>query len=344
MRRSEPTPELVAAIREIRADRANWHRGRPPGFERLAEEWFPEMDSLVVRAAWQVVRREEGPSEPGTAVAVPDGAAPDLFEPEPLIGDALSPLDDGWLTPNDVGVHNGQSYVVASALARVLGYASTFALTKILSPGEAASTVRSIRSANGVEQDREVAIVYRRGVLRVLFRSDKPVAREITDKVLDILDTIERTGAYVSPAITPTQLDQLSEELEARKAVALLSVLTAARELVGNDWTQARARSLVAGVVGGEAEIDMERRPLMIDAYLKEKGLRGDVLKKHDSNFGKVVKALYIAKYNKEPHTRETDVRGHWITACAYSEHDRSLMDQAWRQYELSFRGQADGS
>lgn len=340
VRRTEPTPELLAGIREIRADRANWNRGRPPGFERLADEFFPDVDRLLVRRAAEVVMAEEkAASAPGTAVAVADGAAPELFEPEPTSGDALSPLDDGWLTPDDVGVNNGRSYVVASALARVLGHRDAATLVRPLVPDEVGTRPVRMNLADGRVQTRDMVIIYRRGVMRLLFRSDKPVAREITDKVLDILDEIERTGGYISPTATPTQLDQLSEELEARKAVALLSVLTAARELVGDDWTQARARSLVAGVVGGEAEIDMERRPLMVHTYLADKGLGRAERKKHGSNFGKVVKALYIAKHGKEPATRETDVDGHWIPACAYSERDRPLMDQGWRQFEQSFRG-----
>lgn len=334
MRRAEPTPELLAEIREIRADRANWNRGRPPGFERLAEEWFPEVDRLLVRRAAEVVMAEEkAASTPGTAVAVPDGAAPELFEPEPIDGDVESQFSyQGH--PIRVVELDGEPWFVASDLAKLLGYRDADAAVRTLRPHHRG--YENVRTPGGVQR---MVVVSEAGLNRLLIKSNASNADQVQDWITDdVLPSVRKTGAYVSPAATPTQLDQLSEELEARKAVAFLNVLTAARDLVGDDWTRARARSLVAGVVGGEAEIDMTRRPLMVEEYLKEKGLRGDVLKKHRGPFGKIMKALYIAEYGEEPHTRETDVDGHWITACAYSERDRPLMNRAWRQLEESFR------
>lgn len=302
----------------------------------MADEFFPEVDRLLVRRAAEMVIAEEKAAEPGTAMAVPNGAAPVLFEPEPIDGDIESPFSYAGRPVRVVDL-DGEPWFVAADVCAVLGIRDVSDAVGRLDDADRGQT--PIRSVPG-GQARLMWAVSEAGLYELIIRSDKPEARPFRRWVTsEVLPSIRRTGAYVSPTITPTQLDQLSEELEARKTVALLSVLTAARDLVGDDWTQARARSLVAGVVGGEAEIDMERRPLMIHTYLKEKGLSHGLRKTHGSNFGKVVKALYIAKYGKEPGTRETDVDGHWFAACTYSERDRPLLDQAWRQFEQSFRG-----
>jgi prophage antirepressor-like protein len=169
------------------------------------------MDPLVVRAAWQVVRREEGPSEPGTAVAVPDGAAPDLFEPEPVSGDVPQLFEHSELSPEDFGMDGDRPYVVASALARALGYARTQKLTNLLEPDE-----KGYRQTVTPGGSQAVTVVYEQGIWRAIFRSDKPEARALTGRVTEILTEIRKTGGYIAPAATPTQLDQLAEEIEAR--------------------------------------------------------------------------------------------------------------------------------
>lgn len=341
--------ELLQEIRDIRAE-ARAAGKRAPGKDAIWRDFYPEMDRRYVQWHVTIVTDEEAAakrvaqaaSAPEAALAVPAGAdVLPLFPDAEPVSDVESPFSYAG-RPIRVVELNGEPWFVAADVCAVLDIGNvSMALERL---AEADISLTEVWSATN-NRAYPYKIISEGGLYELIIRSDKPEARPFRRWVTsEVLPSIRKTGAYVSPTITPTQLDQLSEELEARKAVALLSVLTAARELVGDDWTQARARSLVAGVVGGEAEIDMERRPLMVDTYLKSKGLRGDVLKKHRGPFGKVVKALYMMKYGEEPHTRETDVDGHWIPVCAYSERDRPLMDQAWRQYGLSFRAQADGS
>lgn len=336
--------ELLQQIRDIRAEvRAAGKRA--PGKDAIWRDFLSHLDRKLVQWHVTIVTDEEAAAKhteqaaPAAVLAVPEGAAVlPLFPDVEPIGDVQSPFHYSGRPVRVVDL-DGDPWFVAADVCAVLDIVNVADAVGRLASLDLGST--EVENARGSRVPMRV--INESGLYDLILDSRKPEAKAFRRWVTsEVLPSVRKTGAYVSPTITPVQVDQLVEELEARKAVALLSVLTAARSLVGDDWTQARARSLVAGVVGGEAEIDMERRPLMIDTYLKEKGLRGEVLKKHDSNFGKVMKALYIAKYGKEPHTREADVRGHWIPVCAYSERDRLLMDQAWRQYEQSFRDTAN--
>lgn len=61
---------------------------------------------------------------------------------------------------------------------------------------------------------RKADALTKRGVRRLLFRSDKPIAVEYADRVLDMLDELDRTGLVVDEArITDDQIDQGQKRL-----------------------------------------------------------------------------------------------------------------------------------
>ncbi|MGA8115616.1 MAG: hypothetical protein WCA46_18285 [Actinocatenispora sp.] len=60
----------------------------------------------------------------------------------------------------------------------------------------------------GNEAGRKADALTKRGVRRLLFRSDKPLAIEYADRVLDMLEELDRSGMVVDERITDEQIRQ----------------------------------------------------------------------------------------------------------------------------------------
>lgn len=83
-----------------------------------------------------------------------------------------------------------------------------------LRPGDEVRIVSSIKRGRGVTR-REVLHLTKRGVRRILFKSSHPRAEEYADKVLDMLDELDRTGMVVDEQrITDEQLNAGRERLD----------------------------------------------------------------------------------------------------------------------------------
>lgn len=65
-----------------------------------------------------------------------------------------------------------------------------------LQPGDEVEILRSIKRGRGVTKSK-VKHLTKRGVRRLLFRSNHPRAVEYADRVLDVLDELDRTGMVV---------------------------------------------------------------------------------------------------------------------------------------------------
>jgi anti-repressor protein len=91
---------------------------------------------------------------------------------------------------------DGTPYAVASDFAKAMGYGQATDATRLLDEDEAGQQIVLTRSANGVEQRREMNVIYEDGLWELIFRSTLPGAKAIKSRVKAILREIRETGSY----------------------------------------------------------------------------------------------------------------------------------------------------
>lgn len=129
---------------------------------------------------------------------------------------------------------DGRAYAVAADYARALGYTRSSDALKLLDEDEAGTAICRTRSANGVEQNREMNVIFEDGLWELIFRSTLPGAKAIKKQVKDILRKIRETGRYETVALSPAQvLVQMAQQLVVQEqrlvAVELEQATTAAK-------------------------------------------------------------------------------------------------------------------
>lgn len=91
----------------------------------------------------------------------------------------------------------GQVWFVASDVAQALGYRDALNMARWLDADEADTHNVSIRSENGVTQDREVTIISESGLYHAILKSRKPEAKTFRRWVThEVLPALRKTGKY----------------------------------------------------------------------------------------------------------------------------------------------------
>ena len=107
---------------------------------------------------------------------------------------------EGDARPVRVLMIDDEPWFVATDVAAVLGYRDAANMVRMLDEDEAATHNLSIRSENGVEQDREVSIISESGLYAAILKSRRPEAKAFKKWVTaQVLPGIRKTGAYVEP-------------------------------------------------------------------------------------------------------------------------------------------------
>ena len=93
---------------------------------------------------------------------------------------------------------HGEPWFVAADIAKVLLYRDAANMTRNLDDDEADTHILSIRSENGVEQDREVTAINESGLYSAILRSRKPEAKLFKRWVTsEVLPSIRKHGGYI---------------------------------------------------------------------------------------------------------------------------------------------------
>lgn len=99
--------------------------------------------------------------------------------------------------PIRVQMVKGEPWFVAKDVCEVLGLVKTDSAMRRLRDDEADTLTMSIRSENGVEQNREVTIVNESGLYALIFQSRKEKAQEFRYWVTsEVLPAIRKYGRY----------------------------------------------------------------------------------------------------------------------------------------------------
>lgn len=110
----------------------------------------------------------------------------------------------------------GEAWFIASDVAAVLGYRDALNMVRWLDDDESDTQIMSIRSVNGVIQDREVTIISESGLYHALLKSRRPEAKPFRRWVThEVLPALRRTGAYSTRSAASQQPESRSESSRA---------------------------------------------------------------------------------------------------------------------------------
>lgn len=127
----------------------------------------------------------------------------------------------------------GDIWFVASDVANALDYRDASNMIRNLDSDEAATHNLSIRSENGIEQIREVAIINESGLYSATLKSRKPEAKSFKKWITSVvLPSIRKNGGYIAgqenddPELIMAKALQVANNVIIRKTQELQQALT----------------------------------------------------------------------------------------------------------------------
>ena len=106
---------------------------------------------------------------------------------------------------------DGEPWFFAADVCRILDLKNPSKTCADLDEDETGLTTSYIRSANGIEQKREMLIINESGLYNLIFRSRKPEAKKFRKWVTaEVLPSIRKTGMYVEPDRIEQKGDDMS--------------------------------------------------------------------------------------------------------------------------------------
>lgn len=156
----------------------------------------------------------------------------------------------------------------------------------------------------------------------------RPMLVAYQQEVAEAVEQYWTHGGAINPRATADQLEQIASRAESQ-----MRVLRLADGLVDKNWLEAKTRHVVARALGEEPELEPATRPLTVGEYLEDRGLKGGMLRSLSTTFGKRLKAAYRARHLEDPPKVPRFVDGAERMVAGYTEADRPLFDQVWRDF-----------
>ena len=157
------------------------------------------------------------------------------------------------------------------------------------------------------------------------------------DETADAIEAYWTKGGAINERATDEQLDALEQQIEERRirrALGLVQLIAAMDESVDPKWKRSRQLHHYAEAAGQIAEIPAEDRALLVETYLKDRGLSRDESKSVRSSFGRRVSLAYQMKHNGEkPKDSIGLVDGRERQVKSYTEADRPMFDKVWDEF-----------
>lgn len=157
----------------------------------------------------------------------------------------------------------------------------------------------------------------------------RPTLEAYQLEAANALDSYFHKGGAINPRADEHQLNALM-----RRSQMQMELCQIAKGLIHPDHLEAKARIILARGLGEAPELDPLTRPLYAQQFLKEKNLSAKQMRSKASVFGKRLKKAYVEKTGREPQKYDLDLsNGQTRPVNAYTEADRPLMEQVWKQY-----------
>jgi hypothetical protein len=226
---------------------------------------------------------------------------------------------------------DGKPYVILKPALESIGVAYPAQREKLKDKSWATMSLVDTVAEDG--RTRQMTAIDVRTFLMLLATIDeKRVAESARPKLIayqsEVADAIESywtEGGVINPRATEDQLSAIS-----RRAESQAKVLSALKGIVDKNWLEAKARHVAARALGEEPEVDPATRPLTVGEYLEDKGVTGSALRSLSTKFGKLLKAAYRDRYDREPGSTKRFVDGALRDVAVYTEKHRSLFDRVW--------------
>jgi hypothetical protein len=193
------------------------------------------------------------------------------------------------------------------------------------------ATVRMTRTVGADGKQREMTMIDRRtftmwlatiDTSRLKSEAAKDIVVAYQKEAADALDRYFNTGVAVNEHLLNAQHLRRMQNME---------LLKAAEGLIHPDFLEAKARIVLARETGEMPELDPQSRPLYVQDYLHDRGIRGRALGRIAVTFGKQLKRLYVARFGIIPDRADiTTGSGQIRKVYAYTEANRPLFDQTW--------------
>jgi hypothetical protein len=165
----------------------------------------------------------------------------------------------------------------------------------------------------------------------------RPVLIAFQNETADAIEAYWTKGGAINERATDEQLDALEQQIEERRirrALGLVQLIAAMDESVDPRWKRSRQLHHYAEAAGEIAEIAPEDRALLVETYLKDRGLSRGERKSVRSSFGRRVSLAYQMKHNGEkPKDSIGLVDGRERSVKSYTEADRPMFDKVWDEF-----------
>jgi hypothetical protein len=143
-------------------------------------------------------------------------------------------------------------------------------------------------------------------------------------------------GGAINERATDEQLDALEQQIEERRirrALGLVQLIAAMDDTIDPKWKRSRQLHHYAEAAGEIAAIAAEDRALLVDTYLRDRGLSKDERRSVRSSFGRRVSLAYEMQHGEKPKDSIGLVDGRERTVKSYTEADRPMFDKVWDEF-----------
>ncbi|MHA6764795.1 phage antirepressor N-terminal domain-containing protein [Streptacidiphilus sp. PAMC 29251] len=164
----------------------------------------------------------------------------------------------------------------------------------------------------------------------------RPILMAYQSETTDMVRNYWVKGGAINERASDEQLTVLAEEIELRRirrCVGLVQLIAAMDDTVDPKWKRSRQLHHYAEAAGEIASIPLQDRALMVEPYLKDKGLRPVDIKAIRSPFGRRVSLAFEMTHGEKPKDSVGLVDGRERPVKSYTEADRPLMDKVWDEF-----------
>ncbi|MCP3820131.1 phage antirepressor N-terminal domain-containing protein [Streptomyces sp. A3M-1-3] len=164
----------------------------------------------------------------------------------------------------------------------------------------------------------------------------RPTLVAFQNETADAIEAYWTRGGVISERASDDQLDALQQQIEERRirrALGLVQLIAAMDDSVDPKWKRSRQLHHYAEATGEVAEIAPEDRALLVETYLKDRGLTTDERRSVRSSFGRRVSLGYEMQHGEKPKDSFGLVDGRERSVKSYTEADRPLFDKVWSEF-----------
>lgn len=237
---------------------------------------------------------------------------------------------------------DGQPHIVIRPAVEELGLSYPAQYRKLQSRSWAVVAQKATTGADGKTYEMDVVPV--RTFLMLLATvnenrvsdSARPTLIAFQDETADAIESYWTKGGAINERATDEQLDALQQQIEERRirrALGLVQLIAAMDETVDPKWKRSRQLHHYAEAAGEIAEIPAEDRALLVDTYLKDRGLSKGERRSVRSSFGRRVSLAYEMQHGEKPKDSIGLVDGRERNVKSYTEADRPMFDKVWDEF-----------